>query len=511
MSKLISLMVLTYLFSLVYGRPTEGEVEAGGEAKVSPEDLLPKVFQYDNGTIGVSLLGFKASVGLGAFITGNLSDGWPHAEFETPFGQRAGSGLGPASDKSGKHTGFGYSFLEDVLQRVAPVAATSPYPSQSNTRQSSQEHNGHHKNHRGSHVHRTKGHDVATPTVKEMEEFRSIGDRKLHDNEIPKLITFENGGIGVNFLGFKARAGLGGLLTGNAADGGLFAEAGTPFGQNARAGLGGNVGSGLYADATAGGGVSAGAGLAGHTGPEGMYGKSYAGASAGNTIYKEKVVSSQPGAQVHIEEAVAGPVEKHAELRPVAEKHVEVSTGPVVEKEVTKEEKHHKTYIERTVVPNYQEKTVYVPSYVEKTIRVPTVVAQKVKVPVAPTVIEKTVDSPPENSDSDASYLGGGYGGDNEGSYENTGALYAGPFGSADGGGYARAGAAAEGGAQSGGGYTSSVNIRKTANPQLINDIFNIPISTLGAVNKLVSGIASGTSGSVSIQKTASVSKSVDA
>nr|CAH7752287.1 unnamed protein product [Callosobruchus chinensis] len=308
------------------------------------------------------------------------------------------------------------------------------------------------------------------------------------------------------------------------------------FGQNARAGLGGNVGSGrsaggLYADATAGGGVSAGAGLAGQTGPEGSYGKSYAGASAGRSVYKEKVVSSLPAAQFQVEGAAVAP-EKHAELRPVVEKEVEVSAGPFVEKEVTKEVKPQKTYIERTVVPNYQEKTIYVPSYVEKTVRVPTVVAQKVKVPVAPTVIEKTVNSPPENGDSDVSlneeiaarpvyfrkfkhhhrirpfrkyvFLGGGGG---EGSYENTGALYAGRFGSGDAGGYATAGA----GAQAGGDYSSSVTVRKTANPQLINDIFNIPISTLGAVNKLVSGIASGTSGSVSIQKTASVSKSVDA
>lgn len=56
------------------------------------------------------------------------------------------------------------------------------------------------------------------------------------------MFTFENGNVGVNFLGFRASAGLGGLLTGNAAHGGLHAEAGTPFGQAARAGLGGNVG-----------------------------------------------------------------------------------------------------------------------------------------------------------------------------------------------------------------------------------------------------------------------------
>lgn len=56
-----------------------------------------------------------------------------------------------------------------------------------------------------------------------------------------KLFTFENGNIGVNFGGYKASAGLGGLLTGNPAHGGLQASAETPFGQKAAAGLGGVV------------------------------------------------------------------------------------------------------------------------------------------------------------------------------------------------------------------------------------------------------------------------------
>lgn len=59
--------------------------------------------------------------------------------------------------------------------------------------------------------------------------------------QVPSLFSFDNGNVGVNFLGFKASAGLGGLLSGNAAAGGLHAEAGTPFGQAAKAGLGGNI------------------------------------------------------------------------------------------------------------------------------------------------------------------------------------------------------------------------------------------------------------------------------
>lgn len=48
----------------------------------------------------------------------------------------------------------------------------------------------------------------------------------------------------MNFGGYHAEAGLGGLLTGNAAHGGLSASAGTPYGQQAGAGLGGSVGNG---------------------------------------------------------------------------------------------------------------------------------------------------------------------------------------------------------------------------------------------------------------------------
>lgn len=47
--------------------------------------------------------------------------------------------------------------------------------------------------------------------------------------------------MGVNFAGYHADAGLGGLLTGNAAHGGLSASAGTPWGSRAAAGLGGGV------------------------------------------------------------------------------------------------------------------------------------------------------------------------------------------------------------------------------------------------------------------------------
>ncbi|XP_055859275.1 uncharacterized protein LOC129921465 isoform X1 [Episyrphus balteatus] len=87
----------------------------------------------------------------------------------------------------------------------------------------------------------------------------------------PQFVDFSNGGIGVNFGGYSARAGLGGLLTGNAADGGLSASAGTPNGQRAAAGIGGFVNGGAaggaYAGAQANDAVGASAVLGGSTGP----------------------------------------------------------------------------------------------------------------------------------------------------------------------------------------------------------------------------------------------------
>ncbi|EGI70807.1 hypothetical protein G5I_00388 [Acromyrmex echinatior] len=95
-----------------------------------------------------------------------------------------------------------------------------------------------------------------------LEQLRENGMRK------PPFIQFTDGGIRLNFGGYHAEAGLGGLLRGTG--GGLFASAGTPWGAHAGAGLGGKLdadgrlGGGLYARAGAGrGGPEAAAGLGG--------------------------------------------------------------------------------------------------------------------------------------------------------------------------------------------------------------------------------------------------------
>jgi len=106
----------------------------------------------------------------------------------------------------------------------------------------------------------------------------------------PQLITLKDGKIGVNFAGYHAEAGLGGLLTGNGAHGGLSASAGTPWGPAAGAGLGGSVdgktAGGLYAGATAGHGVGASAALGGKVDEYGAYGGEGAEAHAGGLSTK---------------------------------------------------------------------------------------------------------------------------------------------------------------------------------------------------------------------------------
>uniref|UniRef100_A0A6P4FDN2 Uncharacterized protein LOC108050818 isoform X2 n=1 Tax=Drosophila rhopaloa TaxID=1041015 RepID=A0A6P4FDN2_DRORH len=110
-----------------------------------------------------------------------------------------------------------------------------------------------------------------------------------------QLITLRDGKVGVNFAGYHADAGLGGLLTGNSAHGGLSASAGTPWGSRAAAGLGGNLdgrATGVgYAAAQANPSVGASALLGGSAGEHG-----YIGAEA-HSPGRKVISSSQHGAQ----------------------------------------------------------------------------------------------------------------------------------------------------------------------------------------------------------------------
>lgn len=104
----------------------------------------------------------------------------------------------------------------------------------------------------------------------------------LQSFSMAQFITWKDGKIGVNFAGYHAATGLGA----SGSSGGLFAEAGTPHGQVARAGLAGatgpkSSGGGLYAGASAGGGVDASAGLGGVVSDEGAAGGLFSAAEAG--------------------------------------------------------------------------------------------------------------------------------------------------------------------------------------------------------------------------------------
>ncbi|XP_043642184.1 uncharacterized protein LOC122612549 isoform X1 [Drosophila teissieri] len=111
-----------------------------------------------------------------------------------------------------------------------------------------------------------------------------------------QLFTLRDGKVGVNFAGYHADAGLGGLLTGNSAHGGLSASAGTPWGSRAAAGLGGNLdgrAAGVgYAAAQANPSVGASALLGGSAGEHG-----YIGAEAhspGRTLISSSQHTVQP-------------------------------------------------------------------------------------------------------------------------------------------------------------------------------------------------------------------------
>ena len=129
----------------------------------------------------------------------------------------------------------------------------------------------------------------------------------------PQFVTFKDGKVGVNFGGYHAEAGLGGLLTGNAAHGGLSASAGTPWGPKAAAGLNGAL------DGRAAGTAYAGAQLNPQVGASSIIGGSvgeghsgFSGAEAhsnGKTVVKTHgIVSGDVGGDAG---ATEGPEPEH--------------------------------------------------------------------------------------------------------------------------------------------------------------------------------------------------------
>ncbi|XP_046476339.1 glycine-rich protein 1 isoform X2 [Neodiprion pinetum] len=290
-----------------------------------------------------------------------------------------------------------------------------------------------------------------------------------------QFLTFKDGNVGVNFGGYHAEAGLGGLLGGGRTSGGLHASAGTPSGANAQAGLGGLLdgngytGGGLHASAGLGGSTKAAANIGGELSGQGIaQGGYFAGATAGGSAaavekqsygvvqqpviveHEVKVPQSVPDVQVentfdaHVSQSVPNIASKSTETQVF-------QSVPTVTKTVQTE----------TVVPDKSDLVQY--EHV-----------QKIKTRVTP----KKLKVPYSNAASADVSASAGL---NVGAY---GSGFGGAYGGGWGGGY--------GGANFGGAgfedasYGSRYYVKSQPNSQLFDDIFNIPISTLTAVNQLL-------------------------
>ncbi|CAK1585333.1 unnamed protein product [Parnassius mnemosyne] len=288
----------------------------------------------------------------------------------------------------------------------------------------------------------------------------------------PQLISYKDGKLGVNFGGYHAAVGLGGLL-GTGASGGLFAEAGTPFGQAARAGLGGTVDSnggakgGLYAGATAGRNIQAAAGLAGGVNGETSAGSGYASAQAGNqfatsnlagktsssefAVIKESIKDAELHAEIdkqilqnELKTEVTNEVKPLSENRFHFETNKEIQTPLKIEKEASYKPYNHHVH-----------KSAYVGSFVDSTSGIGL---------NSPQLIQKRIDIGSENH--------------GQGEINSAGQVS----------------------------YKKEVNIGR--NPQFFDDIFNIPIAALTAVRTFLTNTAANTN--ISIQKSGSVQSETD-
>lgn len=260
----------------------------------------------------------------------------------------------------------------------------------------------------------------------------------------PQLLTFQDGKFGVNFGGYHAEAGLGGLLTGNAAHGGLSASAGTPYGQKAGAGLGGildgnaRTSGGLYAGATAGNGVGASAALGGGLNGEGGAGGTGAEAHAGGFSRKVVKLSQTNGA--------APPSET------------------VLVHEVPPAPQMVSTRFNQEYDSNFKTKTVI--KEVHTDLEAPPANQQPIQTHTK-TIYKKKVISHPHKVHFNNRFSSNGHSG---GSAQTT--------------------------------STTTVNAGATNNSNFWNDIFNIPISTLAAVNQFLNNKTGTTaSGTVHVQK----------
>ncbi|XP_046743211.1 MHC class II regulatory factor RFX1 isoform X1 [Diprion similis] len=338
--------------------------------------------------------------------------------------------------------------------------------------------------------------------------------------DLGQFLTFKNGNVGVNFGGYHAEAGLGGLLGGGRTAGGLHASAGTPSGANAQAGLGGLLdgngytGGGLHASAGLGGSTKAAANIGGELSGQGVaQGGYFAGATAGGgaaavekqsygvvqpSIVEQEVKVSQPVSDVqvqktfnaHVSQSVPNIASKSVETQvfqsvPTVTKTVQTETVVPAQSDLVQYE--HVQKIKTRITPKKQKTRVstIVKSRVSPSIQ-SGVFVEKAIYPATSWNIEKSVGTqtsavqqvPYWNAASADASASAGL---NAGAY---GSGFAGGYGGGWGGGY---GGANFGGAGYGdASYGSRYYVKSQPNSQLFDDIFNIPISTLTAVNQLL-------------------------
>ncbi|XP_059057401.1 period circadian protein isoform X2 [Achroia grisella] len=320
----------------------------------------------------------------------------------------------------------------------------------------------------------------------------------------PQLITFNDGKLGVNFGGYHAAVGIGGLGTKGGAGGGLFAEAGTPYGQSAKAGLGGAVdskggsGGGLYAGATAGGNVRAEAGLTGGVQADKTAGVGYASAQSGNHMAASGLVgdSSANGGSGYMFSGT---------------KSFGVSRGTVKESDLAVQPIEVSKPVQKKVHKEFDFDAANEVNFVAlKDAPVNTDTDdENVKTDVQPAVAVK--EYKPRHQLRKNAYIGGFLGGEVQPApvvFQTQPAIArridVGVDAAADAG--VSAEESVNGGAGNHGVYTKQVTFQR--NPDFFADIFNIPISALKAVGNFLTNTAGSTN--VSVQKTGSLQADSD-
>ncbi|XP_055626806.1 uncharacterized protein LOC129768893 isoform X1 [Toxorhynchites rutilus septentrionalis] len=299
----------------------------------------------------------------------------------------------------------------------------------------------------------------------------------------PQFLTFKDGKIGVNFGGYHAEAGLGGLLTGNAAHGGLSASAGTPFGQQAGAGLGGLLdgnarsAGGAYAGASAGHGVGASAAIGGSLDDAGGAGGTGAEAHAPG-VHKKVVKLGQTNG--------AAPPSETILVSEVSPQHHPVNTKKHVIKEIH-------TDLETPLQADQPDHTVTKTVYKKKFVSHP----HKV------TVVESSIGSSPNNIDLNRFFdfqaftnIAAGYSNSTPQKPSST-ILIENDNHQIQKKVHVKTRFDSNG--HTGGSTITSTSSGATIGPNFWNDIFNIPISTLTAVNQFLNN-KSG-SGNLQVRK----------